>query len=208
LSLDVSPSAADKCAPGGAYVRRRRVFAGVDSAALLAASLFLPSPALAAPHSLSGAMTGSQEVPPETTTGSGVCVASVDDASLTVTFSGSFTGLQAPASAVAIHGLAGAGVVAPALLQTTIAPATHGTFSGSGTLGATTVAGMIAGRTYCEIADSAFPTGEIRGQLIVVAPVTTPSLPPMGVAGLVLLLGGAGAWAAKRRAQADRVATS
>ncbi len=158
-----------------------------------------PTAAGATVHALTRAMTGLQEVPADTSTASGSCTASVDDSTLTVTFDGSFAGLQSPASAVTLHGLAGPGVVAPVLLQAAFPAATSGTFSGSGSLSATDVAGMLGGKSYCEIADGAFPTGEIRGQLTPTTPTSTPALPPGAAVALLLLLGGTGAWATAKR---------
>src|ERR1019366_1524382 len=68
--------------------------------------------------------------------------------------------------------------------------ATSGTFSGSGTLTSEQVAGMLAAKTYCEVDDSAFPSGELRGPLSL--PSAAPALPPVGVGWLAIALGAMG----------------
>ncbi len=147
--------------------------------------------ALAAPQFLVANMTGGQETPANASTAMGTCSASVDPATLRVSFSGTFTGLAAQASAASLRGLAGAGTVGPVLLaQTSLAAGVSGTFSGSGTLTSAQVAGMLAGEIYCEMDDAAFPSGEIRGQLTL--PSVVPALTPEALAWLGALLGCAG----------------
>jgi hypothetical protein len=157
-----------------------------------------------AAQSLSATMTGTQEVPPNTSGGGGACTATVDTTTLMVTFGGSFSGLTAPASAASLRGLAPAGSVGAVLLpQTSLTPATAGTFSGSGTLTPLQVRGVLAGETYCEIDDPAFPSGEIRGQLRVPPPV--PALPPHGVAIVAVVLAGIGSQLLLTRRRATNV---
>jgi hypothetical protein len=73
-----------------------------------------------------------------------------------------------------------------------------GTFTGSGTLSPEQIAGMTAGETYCEVDDTAFPSGEIRGQLTLPAP--TPAAPGWVVACLAVLLGWRGVASRRPRA--------
>jgi MYXO-CTERM domain-containing protein len=164
----------------------------------LAVLVVLPDQALAAPQTLSATMNGAQETPANASVATGSCTASADPTTLQVTFSGTFSSLASPASAAVLRGLAKPGSVAPVLLSaTTVTAALAGTFTGSGALTSEQVSGMIAGETYCEIDDAAFPTGEIRGQLAV--PVPSPAEPWWGVAGLAALLGFAGAASRRRR---------
>jgi hypothetical protein len=169
-----------------AFRKERARFAG---AAIAAALAFCSAEALASPQALGGTMSGTQETPPNTTTATGSCVASVDETTLLVAFSGTFTGLEAQATSASLRGPAAPGAVGPVLLtQTTIAAASSGTFSGSGTLTDVQVANLLAGETYCEIDDGAFPSGEIRGRLTVL-----PAAPALGrweVAWLAVLLAG------------------
>jgi len=92
---------------------------------------------------------------------------------------------------------------APVLLaQGTLTSGTSGTFSGSGTLTPEQVAGLLAAKTYCEVDDPAFPSGEIRGQLS--PPSAAPALMPVGVGWLALALGGAGIVLLRARERATR----
>ncbi len=147
--------------------------------------------AFAAPQSVTANMTGGQETPSNASAATGTCSASVDPSTLRVSFSGTFSGLAAQASAASLRGLAGRGAVGPVLLaQTTVTAGASGTFSGSGTLTSAQVAGMLAGETYCELDDAAFPSGEIRGQLTI--PRVAPALSVESLALLGALLACAG----------------
>jgi hypothetical protein len=161
-----------------------------------AAFLLVPRVASATPLSIAATMNGAQEVPMHTTGATGACTAVVDPATGNVTLNGTFTGLSAPATAASLHGLAGLGVTAPVLLNSTfVSSALSGTFSGSGSLSPTQIAGMLAGDTYCEIADNTFPSGEIRGQLA----AATPAIPAPAVLLLLLAVGSAGIAAMRMR---------
>lgn len=156
------------------------------------ASLFLVSGmAVAAPQVISATMTGAQATPSNTSTATGTCSASVDSTTLLATFSGTFTGLAAQATAAYLRGPVGFGAVGPVILpKSNVTAGLSGTFQGSGLVTAGQAAALLAGQTYCEIDDATFPTGEIRGQLTTLAPA--PAMAPWGVAGLALLLAWAG----------------
>jgi hypothetical protein len=162
-------------------------------------ALVLPSPALAS-QVLSATMTGGQEVPENTSAATGSCSATVDSASGLVTFTGTFSGLHAPATAAAVHAPAGPGGIASIVLaQTSITAAISGTFSGNGTLSPLVIAGVLAGEAYCEVDSTAYPDGEIRGQLA--TPAMTPAIPPAGVMALATAMGCAAIGEVKRRAR-------
>ncbi len=166
---------------------------------IFAVLLLLSRLAFAAPQFVTGNMTGGQETPVNASAATGTCSASVDPSTLQVSFSGAFSGLGAQASAASLRGLAGRGAMGPVLLaQTTLTAGASGTFSGSGTLTSAQVAGILAGETYCEMDDAAFPSGEIRGQLTI--PSVVPALSVESLALLVALLACAGV--ARRRIQA------
>lgn len=117
-------------------------------------------------------LAGSNEVPPHITEGTGIGTFTFDESTSTTTWSVTFSGLSAPATAAHIHSPAGTGVNAPVVVP--LAPgfpvATSGTFSLSSTalIGRTAAlfAGdLLAGNAYVNIHTSTFPGGEIRGQL-------------------------------------------
>ena len=148
--------------------------------------------ASAAVWSLAATLDGLQETPPNGSPGSGFASLTLDDVSGLVTVtSGSFFGLVAPASAAHIHGPAPVGVAAGVLIGLSVPPATSGPISGSGTLSAPNVSAMLGGLTYVNIHSSAFPGGEIRGQI-----TTVPEPSTLAMAGLGL---GALLWRARRK---------
>lgn len=111
-------------------------------------------------------MSGLEEVPPNGTPATGLVNGTLDDVSGLVTVvSGSYSGLLAPITGAHIHGLAAAGANAGVLIGLTHTGGTSGSLSGSGVLSAANVAGMISGLTYVNVHSSAFPGGEIRGQI-------------------------------------------
>ncbi len=134
-------------------------------------------------------LSGSQEVPPVVTGGTGVCTVTLDDVTGAVSVSGSFSGLTSNATLAHIHGLAAAGVNAGILVTLTETGGTSGSVSGSGTLSATNLAGMLSGLTYINIHTTNNPGGELRGQIT----QEVPALPWqwMSVLALVALAGGA-----------------
>ncbi len=80
---------------------------------------------------------------------------------------GTYQDLLGGASNVTFQGLAGPGFNTGTLFALTLDTpgAASGTFSGGGSLTVPQIAGMQAGDTYIVIRSSAFPGGEIRGQV-------------------------------------------
>ncbi|HEY3243182.1 MAG TPA: CHRD domain-containing protein [Phycisphaerae bacterium] len=154
---------------------------------ILAVAAMTP-PAAADIHNLTAALTGAQEVPPTPSAGTGSCNITLDDVTGLVTANCTFMGLTSPANAAHIHGLAPPGMNAGILIPLTVTPATSGTVTGSGTLSAANVTGMLNGLTYVNIHTGQFPGGEIRGQIV----------PEPGSLGLLVI----GALALIRRRQA------
>jgi CHRD domain len=179
------------------------------STAIFVSSLLFSARALAAAQVVGASMTGAQETPANASPATGTCSASIDPSLLQVTFSGTFSGLAAQASGATLRGLAGRGSVGPGLLTaTTLTAGVSGSLSGGGTLTSEQAAGMLAGQTYCEIDDATFPSGEIRGQLIL--PPAAPAVTPCGVAWLALIVGCAGVVSrgvARRRVDVTQSAT-
>jgi len=133
---------------------------------------------------------GLQETPPNASPGSGLGQATLDDVSGAMSVSGNFSGLISPASDAHIHCCAAAGTPAGVLFGLTFTPATSGTFSGNAVLSPANIANVLNGLSYINIHSSAFPGGEIRGQLL--NPVPEP-------ASCLILVTGAAALATVRR---------
>jgi hypothetical protein len=127
-----------------------------------------PASAPFQPERFTAVLEGSQEVPPVATGGSGKC--SVTLSNFAVSVDCSFQGLTANAVASHIH-LAPVGTNGPVILPLTPTAAKAGSITGNGVLTAQQAAELRAGNTYVNLHTSAFPPGEIRGQIV---PVATP----------------------------------
>jgi len=135
-----------------------------------------------------------QEVPPHNTPGYGSADLTLSGTTLSITAStGIYADLLAGATVVRLQDAA-VGANGPTVFTLTLdTPGnTSGTFSGSGTLTAGQITDLNAGNLYLNIADSVFPSGEIRGQI---AAVPEPST-------LALVASGSLALLAKRRGKA------
>lgn len=135
-------------------------------AAVAATTIALTSPAFAQILNFTSPMDGLQEVPPVTTPGSGFATVTLNTITGQVEVSGTFSNLLQPVTAAHIHGLAPAGVNAGVIITLDLTGTTSGTISGGGTLTPAQIQGMIEHRTYINVHTSAFPGGEIRGQII------------------------------------------
>lgn len=127
-------------------------------------------------------LDGLQETPPNASPASGFGSLTLNVATGEITlFSGSFSGLVAPATAAHIH-QAPPGTPGGVIVPLVVSGGTSGTLSLAGVvfLNPAQVSAMLAGNTYVNVHDSVFPGGEIRGQIIP-APAT---LGLMGIAGL------------------------
>jgi hypothetical protein len=107
-------------------------------------------------------ISGDQEVGPTPSSGFGGGEFRIDPVANTVTYRIVFTGLLAAETAAHIHGMANPGANAGVL---------HGLPAGNPKTGTWNYleaqeAGILAGQTYVNIHSSAFPGGEIRGQIV------------------------------------------
>jgi len=129
-------------------------------------------------------MNGANEVPPNTTTGSGTFTATLDTSTNVFTYDLTFTGLTAPVNNGHIHGPAAVGANSGTTINfNTLAGATFsfGQTSGTGHGTAVLTAGtqitatvngdslkklLFAGLTYANIHTTQNSGGEIRGQIL------------------------------------------
>jgi len=110
-------------------------------------------------------MTGANEVPPVTSSGTGNASVAVDYRSTLVRYAA--TTSLSPTAAHIHPGIAG--VAAAPILTFADALANTGTgasFAGNGTLSQAQIDALAAGRLYINVHTTAFPNGEIRGQLL------------------------------------------
>ena len=135
----------------------------------LIAGLLLLGPtavAQADTHIYHFALSGAQEVPPVSPSGSGTCTVVLDDVTGAVTVSGTYTGMTSNVLAAHIHGAAPPGMNAGILVSLTTTGGTSGTISGGGTLSGAQVANLLMGLHYVNVHSGMHTGGEIRGQIV------------------------------------------
>jgi len=108
-------------------------------------------------------LSGAQEVPPNTSAGTGQAELQWNRTTNVVSWKVSFTGLSGPVTGAHIHGPAemgqNAGVVVPFMTGMS------STITGQANLTTAQAAELASGRWYVNIHTAQFPGGEIRGQL-------------------------------------------
>jgi hypothetical protein len=150
----------------------------------LMATLTAMSMASATIWNFSGLMDGSQENPPNGSPGFGSFSGTLDDITGAITLGGAYSGMLANVTAAHIHGPALPGVNGPVILPLTTSGGTAGTLNGAGTYTALQIADLLAGKHYVNVHTSAFPGGEIRGQITAVPEPGTLAAIGLGVAAL------------------------
>lgn len=121
------------------------------------------------PDTFKATLTGSQEVPPNNSTGTGMgtVVLNREPSGATITVNLTFSGLSGPAMAAHIHAPAPPGMTAPVVIPFTNFPAaTSGTYSNSFPITEEQIMNLLNGLAYMNIHTANFPGGEIRGQLL------------------------------------------
>lgn len=113
---------------------------------------------------LSAQLTGSSEVPPVVTEGSGTLEASLTPGTLVLTWTFNYSGLSGPPTGAHFHGPATGGQVAG--VSVAIGGSLDSPLSGSTTLNASQAAELSAGKWYVNLHTAAHPDGEIRGQVL------------------------------------------
>lgn len=125
------------------------------------AAIALAWPAMAEVVNLKASMNATNEVPPNSSKGTGTLTATYDTTSKKLSWKGSYSDLTGSATAVHFHsGEPGknGGVAVP------IAPATS-PLEGSATLTDAQAADLLAGKWYVNVHTDANKGGEIRGQV-------------------------------------------
>ncbi len=115
----------------------------------------------------SAPLAGADEVPANTTAGTGEVVATLDTDSKAFAYTVTYSGLTGPGVAAHFHGPAGPGVNAPPVIMVAMGSSP---MSGKMTLSDAQVADLNAGKWYLNIHTSAHPGGEVRGQLKMMMP--------------------------------------
>jgi len=133
---------------------------GLAVAAVL--SLSLAGVADAATLRFAASLKGSEEVPPNTTTGTGEVKAKLDTNSKAFSYVVTYHGLTGPATMAHFHGPAAPGVNAPPIIVMQTLPSP---IKGTATLTDAQIADLKAGNWYFNVHTAAHPPGEIRGQL-------------------------------------------
>ena len=119
-------------------------------------------------------LTGTQEVPPNASTGKGAIAGWYNDETNTISYTIIFGGLSANVVAGHFHAPAPPGVNAPVIIAYAGFPTgvTLGSYSNSNVLTDAQETQLFAGLMYSNIHTSAFPGGEIRGQIVLGNPAT------------------------------------
>jgi hypothetical protein len=113
------------------------------------------------------AVLGQNDVPPSITPATGTFIGTFDNTTNILSFTLMFNGLVAPTTAAHIHGPGGVGVNAGVIIPFTTFPTgvTSGIYTNSFLLTPTQVGWLNSGLLYVNVHTTAFPGGEIRGQL-------------------------------------------
>ena len=139
------------------YFPRRLAFA----AAFALASL---SGAFAAEVHYAARLDSSAETPPNASPASGVVDATYDNATKTLSWTATYSGLTGPATAAHFHGPAPTGKAAGVMVPVT--GALDSPIKGSAKLTDEQVAALAEGQVYFNIHTEANKGGEIRGQML------------------------------------------
>jgi len=147
-------------------MRKAKYRIGVTSLgmALLAGLLIVTAaPSHAEVVKLQADLKGSNEVPPNNSTGSGKAEAAFDTQTKVLTYTVTYADLSGPAMGAHFHGPSEAGKNAGIALpfKTVQSP-----IQGSATLTDAQAADLLAGKWYANIHTAANPGGELRGQMM------------------------------------------
>jgi hypothetical protein len=147
------------------FARRSILGFGLGGAGV--ALLGLTSRSQAATTTFKATLNAASEVPPNQSPATGTATVTLDSATNSITWSGTFSGLTGPATAAHIHGPAPVGKNAGVILWiSTKGSPFNSPFEGKAQLTPEQAADLIAGNYYVNIHTAANPGGEVRGQLM------------------------------------------
>lgn len=115
-------------------------------------------------YSISASMSAAQEVPTNSSPGTGTVTGTYDPNTNTLNYTVSWSNLTGPATNAHFHGPAAAGSNASVVVPFTLTAGSN-TVSGSTTLTDAQETDLLAGKWYANVHTSANPGGEIRGQV-------------------------------------------
>lgn len=137
------------------------------SAAVLVATLGLASVGAAAPLgnmvAVQASLSGSSEVPPTSSAGTGTLDASLNQETHVLNYTVTYSGMSGPVKAGHFHGPAAIGANAGVALP--FAGAMESPITGTAVLTPSQSADLLAGKWYVNLHTAANPGGEIRGQV-------------------------------------------
>jgi hypothetical protein len=135
--------------------------AGVLGAAAMIGLVGMAAPSYADVVRVGATLSGTQEVPPVTTKGTGVLTATYDTMTHKLDWTVSYSGLTGTPFAAHFHGPAPAGKNAP--IEVVAPNAEKNPIKGNAVLTAKEASDLLSGNMYFNIHTHAHPTGEIRG---------------------------------------------
>jgi len=141
--------------------------------AVAATCLGVPGKTLAAIVNLDATLTGSQEVPPVSTPGSGSATLTLDTDSNELSWDIIFSNLTASPTAAHFHAPAPIGSNAGVQIDIASISGLTSPLIGTATVTDTQESGILNGLWYINIHTSTFPGGEIRGQVQQIPEPTT-----------------------------------
>jgi len=122
--------------------------------------------AVAAPEKFSVPLTGAQQVPPVSTTGSGTADLTYDPSTRALSWSVTFSGLSSDATMAHFHGPAATGKnAAPVIWISKQGTPPSSPITGEATLTPAQAEQFTAGEWYVNVHSKNHPAGEIRGQV-------------------------------------------
>ena len=134
----------------------------IRSKLILAGAVAFALSACAPTVQVTAQLNGAQEVPPTSSTGTGVFNGTLNPSTGALSYTLTYINLTGPVTAAHLHGPAVAGQNAPVIVPFQAGPSP---ISGTTTLTGGMTQDLLAGRVYANIHTAQNPNGEIRGQI-------------------------------------------